>query len=99
MVNKYRPNCDDAMHLGVKAGMAHSICECTCEWQVKLCDYLRYRIALVMSHTQYKVLYKCPVYFTLYKVDVQLLNNSTDNELASFSTATTSSAFSALTDG
>ena len=23
---------------GVKAGMAHSICGCTCGWQVKLCD-------------------------------------------------------------
>jgi len=24
--------------LGVKAGMAHSTCGCTCWWQVKLCD-------------------------------------------------------------
>jgi len=23
---------------GVKVGIAHSTCKCTCEWQVKLCD-------------------------------------------------------------
>ena len=35
--NKYQLQRGDAVWLGVKAGVAHSVCECTWEWQVKLC--------------------------------------------------------------
>jgi len=38
MGNEYQPKLGDALWLGVKAGMAHFICECTFGWQVKLCD-------------------------------------------------------------
>jgi len=40
MGNEYQPKCDDAVRVGSKDrhGMAHSICGCTCGWQVKLSD-------------------------------------------------------------
>ena len=58
------------LRLAVKAGMAHSIYRYMCAWQVKLCvssltRAIAYLSALKVSHTQYKALYKCPVYVYL----------------------------------
>ena len=38
--NEYRPQCCDALRLGSKGKMAHSIWGYACGWQVKLCDPL-----------------------------------------------------------
>ena len=38
MGNEYWPKCGDALWLGVIASIAHSLCGCTCGWQVKLCN-------------------------------------------------------------
>ena len=35
--NEYRPKCDDSLWVGSKGRIGHSICGCTCWWQVKLC--------------------------------------------------------------
>jgi len=34
--NEYRTKCSDALRLGIKDGMAHSICGWACGWQLKL---------------------------------------------------------------
>jgi len=34
----YRSKCGDALRLGVKVSVIHSICGRTCGWHVKLCD-------------------------------------------------------------
>ena len=33
-----KPKCNDALRLGVNAGVVHSTCGITYGWQVKLCD-------------------------------------------------------------
>jgi len=59
--NECEPKCDDALLMGVKAGVAHSICGCKCGWQVKLCNLsLTCAICehLKDEFTQHEVLYK-----------------------------------------
>jgi len=43
--NEYRPKCGDALRLGSKCRMAHSMC---CGWQVNLCD---------PNHPRFDILY------------------------------------------
>jgi len=68
--SEYRPKCGDALRLGSKVRVAHSSCEQTCGWQIKLFDSsLRRaipecRIDNVMSHS-HKALQKRYVDFTL----------------------------------
>jgi len=38
--NEYRSKCGDVVRLGVKIGMVYSIYECTCGWQVNMCEPL-----------------------------------------------------------
>jgi len=60
----YRPKRDDALRLGSKSKIAHSIRGQTCGWQVKLCDLSLTRAILsaldVSLHE--KALYKYPVF-------------------------------------
>jgi len=68
--NEYRPKCGDAVRLGVKGRMAHSIRGQTYGLQVRLChSYLvnrcRSEISVLMSD---KRLRKCPVFILIYRL-------------------------------